>query len=113
MLAEDFQQYEMLKSEVAWRVFDRVNDIDRTFDTALDLGCGRGYLGQHIDDEMVNKLVQCELSEGLYFSTPTQTPKKTNLCVLFQRAAQAHRRIERRTRRDTDTHLHACLHAYV
>ncbi|EGD75570.1 hypothetical protein PTSG_06639 [Salpingoeca rosetta] len=65
MRAEDFQQYEMLKDEVAWRVFDRLNDIDRTFPLGLDLGCGRGYLGKHIDDELVERLVQCELSEGM------------------------------------------------
>merc|ERR1711916_70504 len=55
----------MLKREVAWRVCDRVYDIKRSFPRALDLGAGRGYIGEHLDDEGAGKLVQLELSEGM------------------------------------------------
>eukprot|EP00040_Diaphanoeca_grandis_P002774 m.22671 g.22671 ORF g.22671 m.22671 type:complete len:337 (-) comp13900_c0_seq1:43-1053(-) len=59
-----FQSYERLRNEVAWQMCDRVQDISRPFDLGLDLGCGRGHLGQQIDDEMIKYLVQSELASG-------------------------------------------------
>ena len=45
----NYKDYEYIKSDVGWRVADRVFDIKRSFDTVLDLGCQRGYVTQHLD----------------------------------------------------------------
>ncbi|XP_031806944.1 arginine-hydroxylase NDUFAF5, mitochondrial isoform X3 [Sarcophilus harrisii] len=42
-------KYEYLKEEVGSRVADRVYDIARDFPLALDVGCGRGYIAQHLN----------------------------------------------------------------
>ncbi|EEC14168.1 conserved hypothetical protein, partial [Ixodes scapularis] len=47
-----------------YRLADRVFDIKRKFSVAVELGCGRGYVGQHLDNEAVESLIQCDTSEG-------------------------------------------------
>eukprot|EP00052_Salpingoeca_macrocollata_P009476 m.74700 g.74700 ORF g.74700 m.74700 type:complete len:312 (-) comp17121_c0_seq4:48-983(-) len=49
-----------LRDEIAWQLSDRVNDINRQFLSGLDLGCGTGLLGKHLDQELVKSLVQCD-----------------------------------------------------
>lgn len=44
----DYKHYEYVKSEVGYRVADRVFDIKRNFDTILDLGCQRGYVSKNL-----------------------------------------------------------------
>ena len=44
----DFEQYEYVKSEVGFRVADRILDIKKSFDTIVDLGCQRGYVSKHL-----------------------------------------------------------------
>jgi NADH dehydrogenase [ubiquinone] 1 alpha subcomplex assembly factor 5 len=53
--------HEQLRDEIAWQVCDRVHDIARTFKTGLDLGCGRGHIGRHVDQ------VAAVLSFPLFF----------------------------------------------
>eukprot|EP00055_Hartaetosiga_balthica_P016069 m.99761 g.99761 ORF g.99761 m.99761 type:complete len:341 (-) comp9032_c0_seq18:681-1703(-) len=65
MLQDDFRQYELLKDEMAYRVMDRLEDFSRTFKVGLDIGCGRGYLGKHIDSDVVETLVQADMSQGM------------------------------------------------
>lgn len=65
VLRPDVTQCEHVRNEIAWYVCDRVNDISRDFGLALDLGCGRGHVGQHIDRESVKELVQCDLSGNM------------------------------------------------
>lgn len=67
-LSPDCRQYEQLREEVAWQVSDRIYDINRKFPMALDFGCGRGYLGKHVDKEAVQTLVQCDMSEHMLAS---------------------------------------------
>jgi hypothetical protein len=47
-LDANYKDYEYVKSEVGYRVADRVFDIKRSFDTILDLGCQRGYVSKHL-----------------------------------------------------------------
>ena len=39
--------------------------IHRKFDTALDIGCGRGYVGRHLFDDMVAQFYQMDIAEKL------------------------------------------------
>uniref|UniRef100_M4BMZ7 Methyltransferase type 11 domain-containing protein n=1 Tax=Hyaloperonospora arabidopsidis (strain Emoy2) TaxID=559515 RepID=M4BMZ7_HYAAE len=53
-LLENSDEYEYLKDEVARRLLDRLEDIERDFPLALDLGCGSGHLYKHlsVDEKM-------------------------------------------------------------
>ncbi|XP_005672764.1 arginine-hydroxylase NDUFAF5, mitochondrial isoform X4 [Sus scrofa] len=42
-------KFDYLKEEVGSRIADRVYDITRDFPLALDVGCGRGYIAQHLN----------------------------------------------------------------
>jgi NADH dehydrogenase [ubiquinone] 1 alpha subcomplex assembly factor 5 len=44
---------------------DRLCDIKRKFDVAVDLGAGRGYISPHVTQDTIGKLYQCELAEKL------------------------------------------------
>lgn len=63
--ASNVRDFERLRNEVAWQVSDRVQDIDREFNFGLDLGCGRGHIGQYLDSGLMSTLVQTELSRGM------------------------------------------------
>ncbi|RQM11497.1 hypothetical protein DD237_008074 [Peronospora effusa] len=43
-LLDNSNEYEYLQDEVARRLVDRLEDIEREFPLALDLGCGSGHL---------------------------------------------------------------------
>ncbi|KAM4771958.1 arginine-hydroxylase NDUFAF5, mitochondrial [Rhinophrynus dorsalis] len=74
----DAQQYDYLKEEVGERIADRVFDVARTFPFALDLGCGRGYIFQHLTKDTVERLIQTDLSEkALKRSVPSEIPTFT------------------------------------
>lgn len=47
-LDPQYKDYEYIKSEVGYRVVDRIFDIKRTFNSVLDLGCQRGYVSKHL-----------------------------------------------------------------
>lgn len=55
--------YDYLKNEIGYRLADRVFDVKRTFKSALDLGCSRGYVSKNIICDSVEKLVMCDTSE--------------------------------------------------
>lgn len=44
----DNNVYDYLKGEVGYRVADRVKDVSRKFEVALDIGCGKGNLNSVI-----------------------------------------------------------------
>ncbi|TMW58684.1 hypothetical protein Poli38472_010243 [Pythium oligandrum] len=62
-------EYEYLKDEVARRLVDRLEDIEREFPLALDLGCGSGHIYKTLsaDDGLggVKTLLQCDSAERL------------------------------------------------
>ncbi|KAM6163089.1 arginine-hydroxylase NDUFAF5, mitochondrial [Rhynchocyon petersi] len=57
-------KYDYLKEEVGSRIADRVYDIARDFPLALDVGCGRGYIAQHLNKETVGKFFQADITEN-------------------------------------------------
>ncbi|XP_069090206.1 arginine-hydroxylase NDUFAF5, mitochondrial isoform X2 [Pleurodeles waltl] len=58
------EHYNYLKEEVGGRIADRVFDVSRVFPLALDVGCGRGYIAQHLNKETVEKLFAVDISEN-------------------------------------------------
>ncbi|GAB1606615.1 arginine-hydroxylase NDUFAF5, mitochondrial-like [Argonauta hians] len=61
----DQNKYEYVKDVVGFRLADRVCDVKRKFETALDLGCGYGHVSKCIYNDMVGILYQCDISEGV------------------------------------------------
>ncbi|CAH0479262.1 unnamed protein product [Peronospora belbahrii] len=76
-LLENSDEYEYLKDEVARRLVDRLEDIEREFPLALDLGCGSGHLYKNlsVDDGLgrVTKLIQCDSAENLLLRDDLET----------------------------------------
>ncbi|XP_027625803.1 arginine-hydroxylase NDUFAF5, mitochondrial isoform X2 [Tupaia chinensis] len=68
-------KFDYLKEEVGSRIADRVYDIARDFSLALDVGCGRGYIAQHLNKETIGKFVQTDIAENaLKNSLETEIP---------------------------------------
>ncbi|GAB5589183.1 hypothetical protein Unana1_04083 [Umbelopsis nana] len=59
----DSRVVDYLKDEIAARVADRLLDIKRNFNTVVDLGSGCGHIIKHIDSDMTDKLIMCDMSE--------------------------------------------------
>ncbi|XP_010809332.1 arginine-hydroxylase NDUFAF5, mitochondrial isoform X3 [Bos mutus] len=57
-------KFDYLKEEVGSRIADRVYDIARDFRLALDVGCGRGYVAEHLNKETVGKFFQTDIAEN-------------------------------------------------
>ncbi|XP_032276978.1 arginine-hydroxylase NDUFAF5, mitochondrial-like [Phoca vitulina] len=57
-------KFDYLKEEVESRIADRVYDIARNFSLALDIGCGRGNIAQHLNKETVGKFFQVDIAEN-------------------------------------------------
>nr|XP_020656903.1 arginine-hydroxylase NDUFAF5, mitochondrial isoform X1 [Pogona vitticeps] len=63
------QRCEYLREEVGGRLADRVFDVARTFPLALDLGCGRSYIAQHLNKDVVERLFQVDIAENALKNT--------------------------------------------
>ncbi|XP_061478569.1 arginine-hydroxylase NDUFAF5, mitochondrial isoform X1 [Rhineura floridana] len=63
------ERCEYLRQEVAGRIADRVFDITRTFPLALDLGCGRSYIAQYINKDVIERLFQADVAENALKNT--------------------------------------------
>ncbi|KAG2201611.1 hypothetical protein INT46_008790 [Mucor plumbeus] len=63
MNAEESRTVDYLKDEIAARVADRLLDINRDFDTVVDLGSGCGHIVKHATKDMMKKLIMCDMSE--------------------------------------------------
>ena len=57
-----FDDFSFLKDEVADRLIERLEEINRDFGIVLDLGAHKGVLGRRIDHEL---LVSADLSHGM------------------------------------------------
>ncbi|KAM5176695.1 arginine-hydroxylase NDUFAF5, mitochondrial isoform 2-T2 [Callospermophilus lateralis] len=57
-------KFDYLREEVGNRIADRIYDISRDFTLALDVGCGRGYIAQHLNKETVGKFFQTDIAEN-------------------------------------------------
>ncbi|CAI5730811.1 unnamed protein product [Peronospora destructor] len=86
-LLENSNEYDYLKDEVARRLVDRLEDIEREFPLALDLGCGSGHLYKNLSVNHglggIKKLVQCDSAEKLLLrdNLETSTSLKTTRLV--------------------------------
>ncbi|XP_005380944.1 PREDICTED: NADH dehydrogenase [ubiquinone] 1 alpha subcomplex assembly factor 5 [Chinchilla lanigera] len=68
-------RFDYLKEEVGSQIADRVYDIARDFPLALDVGCGRGYIAQHLNKETIGKFFQTDIAEhALKNSLETEIP---------------------------------------
>ncbi|XP_071490755.1 arginine-hydroxylase NDUFAF5, mitochondrial-like, partial [Diadema antillarum] len=76
-MGEDVEVYDYLKDEIGYRLVDRVRDVTRKFQVAVDLGCGRGLLANHLTDDEVGTLYQCEMSEKMLEQAPSPDGVKT------------------------------------
>lgn len=72
-LNPDVELYDYLKDEVGFRLADRIFDIKREFQYAVDLGCGRGFLSRHVLSDCVKNLTLCDMS-GSMLSQAQSTP---------------------------------------
>jgi SAM-dependent methyltransferase len=65
--AAGWPRHDFLKREVAARLLDRLRDVTRDFERALDLGCHGGTVGELLPDlgGRVGELVQCDLSPAM------------------------------------------------
>lgn len=61
-VAEDSDLYDYLKDEFGYRLSDRLYDIKRKFNVAVELGSGKGLATRNIYSDMVDMLYQCEFS---------------------------------------------------
>ncbi|XP_066243216.1 arginine-hydroxylase NDUFAF5, mitochondrial isoform X1 [Saccopteryx leptura] len=76
----DPMKFEYLKEEVGSRIVDRIYDVARDFPLALDVGCGRGYIAQHLNKETVGKFFQVDIAENALKNTlETEIPTVTVL----------------------------------
>ena len=60
--SDDVETFDFLKEEIGYRLADRVLDIKREMDVAVDIGSGRGYVTRHITRHSVKKLFALEMS---------------------------------------------------
>ncbi|CAI5717325.1 unnamed protein product [Peronospora farinosa] len=76
-LLDNSNEYEYLQDEVARRLVDRLEDIEREFPLALDLGCGSGHLYKNLSIDHglggIKKLVQCDSAEKLLLRDNLET----------------------------------------
>lgn len=47
--AEASREFDYLRDEIAARLVDRINDIQREFPVAVDLGANTGNIARHLD----------------------------------------------------------------
>jgi SAM-dependent methyltransferase len=66
--AGEFAGYDFLVREAADRLLDRLEDVTRSFPTALDLGCHTGQIADMLQDRGgIETLIQCDLSPAMTF----------------------------------------------
>ncbi|KAJ1937312.1 hypothetical protein FBU59_004789, partial [Linderina macrospora] len=59
----DSREVDYLRDEVAARVADRLLDIKRRYHTVVEIGSGCGHLAKAVDEDMMDRLVMCEMSK--------------------------------------------------
>ena len=64
--AAQWTEHDFLKREVADRLLDRLRDVNRSFASALDLGCHGGTLAERLPEiGKVERLVQCDAAPAM------------------------------------------------
>lgn len=62
--------YDFIKEEIGYRVSDRVLDIARRMEVAVDIGSGRGFVTRHLTDHSVGGVTALEMSPGQLSAAP-------------------------------------------
>ena len=79
--AEDFDAYDFLFIEGAERLCDRLFDINRSFETGLDIGCHGGEVGKILAGSgKIEKLFQTDLSRALATRAQAKNGNPTLTC---------------------------------
>uniref|UniRef100_A0A8C2H954 Arginine-hydroxylase NDUFAF5, mitochondrial n=1 Tax=Cyprinus carpio TaxID=7962 RepID=A0A8C2H954_CYPCA len=60
----DSDKYDYLRDEVGSRLADRVYDVSRTFPLALDVGCGKSHIAEHLSKDIVERLFLTDISDS-------------------------------------------------
>uniref|UniRef100_A0A673G4L1 Arginine-hydroxylase NDUFAF5, mitochondrial n=1 Tax=Sinocyclocheilus rhinocerous TaxID=307959 RepID=A0A673G4L1_9TELE len=60
----DSDKYDYLRDEAGSRVADRVYDVSRTFPLALDVGCGKSHIAEHLSKDIVERLFLTDISDS-------------------------------------------------
>ncbi|XP_043082273.1 arginine-hydroxylase NDUFAF5, mitochondrial-like [Puntigrus tetrazona] len=60
----DSHTYDYLRDEVGSRLADRVYDVSRTFPLALDVGCGKSHIAEHLSKDIVERLFVTDISDS-------------------------------------------------
>ncbi|KRY65317.1 Phenylalanine--tRNA ligase, mitochondrial, partial [Trichinella pseudospiralis] len=59
---DNLDVFQYLNKEIAYRLADRIYDVKRMFNVAVDLGCGIGHIAQHLYKEHIGVLLQSDIS---------------------------------------------------
>ncbi|KAJ2478125.1 hypothetical protein IWW56_003922 [Coemansia sp. RSA 2131] len=83
------REVDYLRDEVAARVADRLLDIKRRYHTVVELGAGCGHLAKAVDDDMMDKLIMCEMSpQALSRDADTQYDVEVERMVMDEEMPQ-------------------------
>lgn len=80
--SSDVELYDYLKEEIGYRLADRVFDVKKKFNHAVDLGCGRGYVSRHFVADSVEELTLCDTSSTWLEQAITPTEVKVHKRVV-------------------------------
>lgn len=64
-IRDDAETYDYIKEEVGFRLSDRLFDIKKEFENAVDLGGGRGFVSRHVLAETVKNLKVYDISQTM------------------------------------------------
>ncbi|KNE65184.1 hypothetical protein AMAG_10836 [Allomyces macrogynus ATCC 38327] len=61
------RQTDYLKDEVAHRIVERILDVKDRYPTIVDIGAGAVHLAKHLDQDITNKVIMCDVSRDLLY----------------------------------------------
>jgi SAM-dependent methyltransferase len=69
--AAKFHEVDFLFQTACERLADRLLDMDRTFPLVAELGCHHGSLASHIPPQKIERLIQCDMAQGMVQQAPS------------------------------------------
>uniref|UniRef100_A0A671SE43 Arginine-hydroxylase NDUFAF5, mitochondrial n=2 Tax=Sinocyclocheilus anshuiensis TaxID=1608454 RepID=A0A671SE43_9TELE len=90
----DSDKYDYLRDEAGSRVADRVYDVSRTFPLALDVGCGKSHIAEHLSKVEPFVILQnrrkCEIPSHCVLADEEFLPFKENTFDLVLSSMSLH-----------------------